>query len=305
MENFYMIKWGFDFNDNYNYGANISLLENDSIRFSSPFMPTGTPIKTWYSRTEFHSARKSPMLPILMNGKGYNIQVQAEFDTSDAAQLVIEFFNVNNDVIEKIHFKELDGHFIFPEEAISYNVQLVNKKHEFIIFKYLTIFSDSLKERYEVKTNKSTEAIFLKVRHPYEGIKTNIVVQKKAKYMTSLVIEDYMNYYFLIGDQSEKAWLEAITYLCTDLQNNQEVHHSLSIERGIRFDTLEDKFKLVPYVLESLVPSCKGTNVGQKKTTGWKNLKDRVQINEQVIQILQQLVKKQKSLNVNRISNEQ
>ena len=304
MENFYMIKWGIDFNDNYNYGANISLLENDSIRFSSPFMPTGTSIKTWYSRTEFHSARKSPMLPILMNGKGYNIQVQAEFDTSDAAQLVIEFFNVNNDVIEKIHFKELEGHFIFPEEAISYNVQLVNKKHEFIIFKYLTIFSDSLKERYEVKTNKSTEAIFLKVRHPYEGIKTNIVVRKKAKYMTSLVIEDYMNYYFLIGDRSEKAWLEAITYLCTDLQNNQEVH-SVSIERGLRFNTLEDKFKLVPHVLESLIPSCKRTNVEWKKTAGWKNLKDRAQINEQVIQILQQLVAKQKPRNVNRTSNEQ
>lgn len=304
MENFYMIKWGIDFNDNYNYGANISLLENDSIRFSSPFMPTGTPIKTWYSRTEFHSARKSPMLPILMNGKGYNIQLQAEFDTSNAAQLVIEFFNVNNDVIEKIHFKELEGHFIFPDEAISYNVQLVNKKHEFIIFKYLTIFSDSLKERYEVKTNKSAEAIFLKVRHPYEGIKTKIVVQKKAKYMTSLVIEDYMNYYFLIGDQSEKAWLETITYLCSDLQNNQEVD-SVLIERGLRFNTLEDKFKLVPYVLESFIPSYKRTNVEQKKTTGWKHLKDRAQINEQVIQILQQLVNKQKPLNVNRISNEQ
>lgn len=174
-----MIKWGIDFNDNYNYGANIRLLENDSIRFSSPFMPTGTPIKTWYSRTEFHSARKSPMLPLLMNGKGYNIQVQAEFDTVDAVQLVIEFFNVNNDSIEKRHFKELEGHFIFPEEAVSYNIQLVNKKHEFILFKYLTIFSDSLKERYEVKTTEGTEAIFLRLDIPMRGLKRILSYRKK------------------------------------------------------------------------------------------------------------------------------
>ncbi|WP_242550261.1 accessory Sec system protein Asp3 [Candidatus Enterococcus murrayae] len=293
MENFYMIKWGIDFNDNYNYGANIRLLENDSIRFSSPFMPTGTPIKTWYSRTEFHSARKSPMLPLLMNGKGYNIQVQAEFDTVDAVQLVIEFFNVNNDLIEKRHFKELEGHFIFPEEAVSYNIQLVNKKHEFILFKYLTIFSDSLKERYEVKTTEGTEAIFFKVRHPYEGIKTNIVVQKKTRYVTSLVIDDYMNYYFLVGDRSEKAWLDAITEVCFDIKDYQELC-SLSIDRGTRFATLEDKFKLLPLVLETVIPANRRTKVQSKPTNTWRSLKDRAQINEYALNILQRLVKQQK-----------
>ncbi|WP_253296016.1 accessory Sec system protein Asp3 [Enterococcus raffinosus] len=291
LENFYMIKWGIDFNDNYNYGANIRLLEDDSIRFSSPFMPTGTPIKTWYSKTEFHLARKSPMLPILLNGKGYNIQVHAEFDRKDAVQLVIEFFDVNNSVIEKIHFKELEGHFTFPDEAISYNVQLVNKKHEFIIFRYLTIFSDSLKERYEIKPNKSTEAFFFKVKHPYEGIKTKVVIQKKTKYMASLVIEDYMNYYFLIGDQSEKAWLDAATHMCNDIKNNQQLK-SLLIEKGTRFNTLEDKFKLLPSVLEAVIPSDRMTNFLSKPAAGWTNLKDRAQINEYAISILRQIITK-------------
>lgn len=291
-----MIKWGIDFNDNYNYGATIRLLENDFIRFSSPFMPTGAPIKTWYSKTEFHAARKSPMLPILMNGTGYNIQVHGEFDTNNAVQMVIEFFNVNDDVIEKIHFKELEGHFVFPEEAISYNVQLVNKKHEFIVFKYLTIFSDSLKERYEVKTNKSNEAILLKVKHSYEGIKTKIVLQKKVRYMTSLVIGDYMNYFFLIGDQSEKAWIEAIAYMCSDLQNNQN-WPSFSIERGLRFNTLEEKIKLLPIVLEALLSSSRTVNVQTKSTNGWINLKKRVQVNDFKIRILQQIVEKKDTLN--------
>ena len=295
MENFYIIKWGIDFNDNYNYGANIRLLEDDSVRFSSPFMPTGTPIKTWYSRTAFHSARKSPMLPILMNGKGYHIKVHAKFDTTNAVQLVIEFFNINEEVIEKIYFKELEGHFIFPNEAISYNVQLVNKKHEFIIFNCLTIVSDSLEERYELQTDKNTEVIFLKVRHPYKGIKTKIVLQRKSKYMTSLVLKDYMNYYFLIGDQSEKTWLDGIVDMCDDLKENHELN-SLSIERGPRFNTLEDNIQLLPLALEAILPSSRLTNVRTSTTAGWTKLKEQAQVNKYALSILQHTVARQENL---------
>lgn len=289
-----MIKWGTDFNDNYNYGANIGLLENDSIRFSSPFMPTGSPIKIWHSKTEFHSDRKSPMLPILMNGKEYDIHVQAEFDNNDAVQLVVEFFDVNNETIQKIHFKDLVGRFFYPDEAISYNVQLVNKKHEFIIFKYLTISSDSLKERFEVKTNKSLGVICLEAKYPYEGIKTSIVVQKKSKYITSLVIEEYMNYYFLLDDQTENGWLEALTYLSYNLQNNL-VKPPIYVKRGTRFQALNNEFRLLPQVLKVVLPICNEDKLRLNTEHDFNNLKDRVKINEYTIRFLQQMSTKQQA----------
>lgn len=288
-----MIKWGTDFNDNYNYGATIDLLENDSIRFSSPFMPAGTSIKTWHSKTEFHSDRKSPMLPILMNGKGYGIQLEAEFDNDNAAQLVIEFFDANYERIDKKYFKELTGSFIYPEDAVTYNVQLVNKKHEFIIFKYLTIFSDSLKEQYDFEKNKSLSVLCLKVKHPYEGIKNKIVVLKNSKFITSLTVKTYMNYFFILDNQLEEDWLEATTYVCKELQSKEE-NSPIYIERGARFNRLDHKYKSLPYVLKVIIPRCKLTDLPTRSANKATILRDRAYVNQYVTDILQEIVSKKK-----------
>ena len=51
MNRMYRIKWGIDFNDNYNYGAKIAYTSSGDVAYSSPLMPPGVSIKSWYSKT--------------------------------------------------------------------------------------------------------------------------------------------------------------------------------------------------------------------------------------------------------------
>lgn len=289
LENFYMIKWGTDFSDNYNYGARIELLKNDFVRFSSPFIPAGTPIKVWQSKTEYHADRKSPMLPILMNGKEYRIVLEAEFDNADAGQLTIEFFDVNQDLIDKVHFQDLTGNFTYPENAVTYKVQLVNKKHEFIIFKYLLIFSEPLKEQYEFKLNKNLSVLFFKAKHSYEGLKTTVVVLKNSKYVTSLEINEYRNYFFLLSNESEGDWLEAATYVVDRLQSIPK-SSPIEINRGLRFNNLDHKNRALPCILEKLIPRCKIHEMPIHTENRSALLKEKAFLNHYQTTILQAIV---------------
>ena len=288
-----MIKWGTDFNDNYNYGTTIDLLKNDFIRFSSPFMPAGTPIKTWYSKTEYHADRKSPMLPILMNGRKYKILLEAEFDNAHAAQLVIEFFDINRDVIDKVHFKDLAGNFTYPENAVTYTVQLVNKKHEFIIFKYLMVLSEELEEQYDFKMNETLSVLFFKPKHAYEGIKNTIVVLKNSKYITSLAIDNYRNYFFLLGNESESDWIETVTYVLRELQSTKK-SSPIVIKRGPRFNNLDHRNQSLPYILEKLIPRCKMHDLPIATANSSAVLKEKAVLNHYVTTILQTVISRKK-----------
>ncbi|QZO10889.1 accessory Sec system protein Asp3 [Enterococcus raffinosus] len=288
-----MIKWGTDFSDNYNYGARIELLKNDFVRFSSPFMPAGTPIKVWQSKTEYHADRKSPMLPILMNGKEYRIVLEAEFDNADAGQLTIEFFDVNQDLIDKVHFQDLTGNFTYPENAVTYKVQLVNKKHEYIIFKYLLIFSEPLKEQYDFKFNKNLSVFVFKAKHSYEGLKTTVIVLKNSKHVTSLEVDEYRNYFFLLGNEVESEWLETATYVVDELQDISK-SSPIMIKRGPRFKNLDHKNRSFPYILKEFIPRSKMEELPTKTAHSSVILKEKVFLNQYVTTILQIILSKKK-----------
>lgn len=135
----YRIKWGIEFNDNYNYGAKIAYTSSGDVAYSSPLMPPGVSIKSWYSKTEFHSSRKSPMLPMLLPGHEYELTLHAEFDRKEAVQLLVEFFDKDGFFLEKLVFETTQESFRFPQNATDYQIHMVNKKHQQILFKELVL----------------------------------------------------------------------------------------------------------------------------------------------------------------------
>ncbi|OQO80273.1 accessory Sec system protein Asp3 [Enterococcus gallinarum] len=139
MNSIYRIKWGIDFNDNYNYGAKIAYTSSGDVAYSSPLMPPGVSIKSWYSKTEFHSSRKSPMLPMLLPGHEYELTLHAEFDRKEAVQLLVEFFDKDGFFLEKLVFETTQESFRFPHNATDYQIHMVNKKHQQILFKELVL----------------------------------------------------------------------------------------------------------------------------------------------------------------------
>ncbi|EOH91912.1 accessory Sec system protein Asp3 [Enterococcus pallens] len=288
MKNFYMIKWGADFNDNYNYGADIRFVESDYVRFSSPLMPSGTAIKTWHSRTEYHESRKSPMLPLLENGQAYEIQVNAEFDNEDAVQIEIEFFDINNDVIDKLYFQNLKGHFTYPDNAMSYKVQLVNKKHQYMLFKYLTISDAGLTENFNIQYLEKLNLIRVSENHAGNPSTSEIVVLKNAKYVTSLTLSGHINYYFLLGNTTEASVLPAAVYIYDQLRHSGR-QNLVTIMRGPCFNSLTQSYKYLPEGLAILLPTARLSNTPKKPVKQISELKRKLQVNELAYSILEKV----------------
>lgn len=293
LKNFYMIKWGADFNDNYNYGADIRFVELDYVRFSSPLMPSGTPIKTWHSRTEYHESRKSPMLPLLENGQTYEIQVKAEFDNDDAVQVEIEFFDINNDVIDKLYFQELGGAFTYPDDAMSYKVQLVNKKHQYMLFKYLTIADEALTNSCRISYMEKLNLIQVKEKHGAEQTKNEIVVLKNAKYITSLTLGENTNYYFLLGNTNEAILLPAAVYIYNQMRRSSR-QETIDILRGPCFNSLTQSYRNVPKALNILIPASQLINMPKEPVKKVSDLKRKSDVNQLAYSILEKVVLERK-----------
>ncbi|MGG5318302.1 accessory Sec system protein Asp3 [Enterococcus sp. AZ072] len=294
MKNFYMVKWGADFNDNYNYGTDIRFVALDYVHFSSPLMPSGTPIKTWYSRTEYHVSRKSPMLPLLENGKSYDIQVNAEFDNKEAVQVEIEFFDINNDVINKIYFQNLNGQFTYPDNAMSYKVQLVNKKHQYMLFKYLTISDEGLADDCKIDFIEKLNIIQIKKNEYMEQTKNEIVVLKNAKYSTSLTLNDHTNYFFFLGNTEESLLLPAAVYVYEQVLHSS--HQVLvDILRGPCFNSLPQAYMELPAALNILIPTSRLPNISEKPSERIDQLKEKNRNNTLAYRVLEQAVENRKS----------
>lgn len=289
MKNFYMIKWGADFNDNYNYGADIRFVELDYVRFSSPLMPSGTPIKTWHSRTEYHESRKSPMLPLLENGQTYEIQVKAEFDNEEAVQVEIEFYDINNDVIDKLYFQDLGGLFTYPENAMSYKVQLVNKKHQYMLFKYLTIADEALTKRCRMKYIEKLNLIQVKENKAAEQTKYEIVVLKNAKYITSLTLKENTNYFFLLGNTNESILLPAAGYIYDRIGRSSQ-QNLVDIMRGPCFNSLTQSYRNLPRALNLLIPASQVSNMPKESMKQLSDLKRKSDVNRLASSILEKVV---------------
>lgn len=289
MKNFYMIKWGADFNDNYNYGADIRFVELDYVRFSSPLMPSGTPIKTWHSRTEYHESRKSPMLPLLENGQTYEIQVKAEFDNEEAVQVEIEFYDINNDVIDKLYFQDLGGLFTYPENAMSYKVQLVNKKHQYMLFKYLTIADEALTKRCRMKYIEKLNLIQVKENKAAEQTKYEIVVLKNAKYITSLTLKENTNYFFLLGNTNESILLPAAGYIYDRIGRSSQ-QNLVDIMRGPCFNSLTQSYRNLPRALNLLIPASQVSNMPKESVKQLSDLRRKSDVNRLASSILEKVV---------------
>lgn len=283
MKNLYVITWGATFNDNYNYGSNIEFLDSNFVKFSSPFMPAGKTIKTWYSETAYQLNRDSPMLPLLKKNQVYNINLVAEYDQKDVALLVVEFFNINGDTIKKIHFEDLNGDFEYPKEAMRYEVKLVNKKHKNIIFKYLIIRDKGIKENFDLLVQDNFDIIQLK-ENKKEILKNNIVIMKKNTQTICLSIRENQNYIFILCGRNENNWLKVTNFIFSEIKNNYCENTIINFIGGSQFNLLDKKYKMLPMIFKLLfynydVQSTLDTDV-------YNNLENKLLINQYSIDIL-------------------
>lgn len=125
--------------DTYMFGSNLKVAKNNHVEFVNRLMPSGKIITAWHSSSSYQATKQVPKLPILTNGQRYRINVRAGFNPINSVIIRIVFYDVQGEKIKKIDFRAKTKDFVFPENAVSYDIELVNSGNISISFDRLEI----------------------------------------------------------------------------------------------------------------------------------------------------------------------
>lgn len=135
---FYKIKWRNNQQSTYLYGSVIQF-HHQRVNFSNALMPPGTMIYEWKSRTNYQVDRMEPSLPLLVQGKGYLLELILTEVRGNQPYVQILFYNRLNHLVDSLTMKESSLTFIYPREAYYYYIQLINASGEGFVFDHLLL----------------------------------------------------------------------------------------------------------------------------------------------------------------------
>ncbi len=112
--------------DTYLYGAQIRIRNKEDILYSSPLMPPGTAIKTWYAKTNFQAQRTEPALPLLDEERHYHLETHIEVKGRGMAMVRLVFLDIFGDVLEELSVRGAQQDFTCPAGTMDYRMELIN-----------------------------------------------------------------------------------------------------------------------------------------------------------------------------------
>ena len=134
----YQIDWVNDTKNTYLYGSQLRFIGKRVI-FKNRLMPSGNAIKTWSSRSQFQANRILPELPLLQRGETYYLSFQGQTKPENSLYLRIAFFDRFQKEISFEVLKEGKSDFVYPIEAYSYSIQLINAGCTEVVFDALSL----------------------------------------------------------------------------------------------------------------------------------------------------------------------
>lgn len=285
MFDFFILQWGKDFADNYNYGAQIQFLKNEFTSFNQPLMPPGITLKKWYSSTNFMETKNSPMLPKLKNRTEYHFRMNLDTGQKNSLQIKIECFDRFGTSLDTWYFNEMSGTFTYPERAASYTVELINIKNEDFLFKYLVIMEAILDEVYELEIDDTLSLIHFteketiesddfqvllqqstfstQGKYAHQKFDYEVAIQKGQKINIALGIEALNRSYSFIVDRNARDVFENHT---SDIYERikEQKPKNIFIRYGVNFHWVEEYFKEIPEKIRVLAES-DGIEVMEKR----------------------------------------
>ncbi|MCC9736717.1 accessory Sec system protein Asp3, partial [Streptococcus agalactiae] len=142
----------------YNFGTKLQFL-GKSVCFENPLAPSSTNLYTWSSQTNYQSKRISPNLPLLRKGTRYSLSLNAELDLVSSLFVRIEFYNRFNESVGFELLKKDSIIFIYPKEAYTYTISLINAGCSDFTFHYLKLeeVTDSVIQEKNLSTEFTIE----------------------------------------------------------------------------------------------------------------------------------------------------
>lgn len=248
MSNISIIKWGHRYTETYTYGSEI-ILNKSSVYFSSPMMPVGAKIKSWHSKGSYSLNRVSPLLPLLIGGKDYELALFLEKNERNSFQVTIEFFDEFDNEISTEYFNDLRVAFTYPLAAVSYQINLVNKKHERIQFYFLTISEMSAIELSEVAVNEDFSIMDFASAHSKNELKVVIDTLVRETTVINDLDAEKENFYIFLNSHDQTSFVKSIVAVVKSLEHHAQ---DIRIIQGEHFEQLSTREQLFPDILTTL-----------------------------------------------------
>ena len=120
------VYWNEYASDTYLYGSEIRFHKKDDIEYENLFMPPGTVIKQWYSKTNFQVQRIEPALPIIDGEGQYKITINIDTPEGQNCLARLVFYDRYEVEAGSLTLRDKETVFRCPLKTYSYRLQLIN-----------------------------------------------------------------------------------------------------------------------------------------------------------------------------------
>lgn len=120
------VYWNEYASDTYLYGSEIIYHKINDVEFKNEFMPPGTLIKQWYSRTNYQAQKIEPTLPMIDGEGTYQLEVNIDCPENEAWQIRLVFYDKYDVEAGFVFIREKVTDFQCPLKTYSYRMQLIN-----------------------------------------------------------------------------------------------------------------------------------------------------------------------------------
>lgn len=125
--------------DTYLFGSKINYHKRDDVEFTNHLMSPGSVIKTWYSKTNYHTQRIEPELPMIDGESEYRIIINMDVPKGQSCLVRLVFYDKYGLEAGYLNVWEKQMDFKCPLKTYSYCMQLVNGGMQEVRFHYIMI----------------------------------------------------------------------------------------------------------------------------------------------------------------------
>ena len=241
MSELYLMRWPQNLSAVYVNGATIRYSKDQSVYYANEVLSPGQSICTWASGTDYLASGNLPTLPLLKLHKTYELSLKLEADNDLPVQVQIDFLNGHEEVLDSYRGTGPRLVFTVPKGMVSYEVRLVNLKHEWLRFESLTIGEIGAVGRiFEATSRKHYDWVHVRPLRGSNQKTVQLIVNQGPRSILPLSLDERCDMEQIFITTDGQAVEPLIQSLAHTLRNKTDAQ--LSLEAGLGYYHLPSEF---------------------------------------------------------------
>lgn len=137
-KNSHVVPWTQVTPDTFMYGSHLEITKQMTY-FENALMPSGCVIHEWKMMTVYSTDKAIPQLPILKHGHTYRFTFDFDVEPVGGVYFKINFKKRNGVALEHIIIQSQEMEVTYPNEAFSYEIQMLNAAATSVRFRAIHI----------------------------------------------------------------------------------------------------------------------------------------------------------------------